>query len=85
VGFSEPRASTGGPSLEEEAIIGSSRARVLILTLLLAGVGWSQEARVSGRVTDKTGAVVPDAKVAITNTETGIAHDTKTNDPGYRL
>ncbi len=57
--------------------------RVVTLGLLLAGIGLAQEARVSGRVTDASGAVVPDVKIVITNTDTGTARDTKTNDLGY--
>jgi len=57
--------------------------RVAVLALLIAGIGLAQEAQVSGRVTDASGAVVPDVKVTITNTATGVARDTKTNDLGY--
>ncbi|HTX35818.1 MAG TPA: TonB-dependent receptor [Bryobacteraceae bacterium] len=57
--------------------------RTAALGLLLASLGFAQEARVSGRITDNSGAVVPGVKVTITNTDTGISRDTKTNDLGY--
>jgi Carboxypeptidase regulatory-like domain/TonB dependent receptor len=42
----------------------------------------TEEASVSGRITDQTNAVVPDAIVEIRNTDTGIVSSTKTNDQG---
>lgn len=46
--------------------------------------GWSQESRavVVGRVTDSSGAVIPDASVTFTNTETGVTVRTRTNGDG---
>jgi hypothetical protein len=57
--------------------------RLAVMGLLLASMGFAQEAQVSGRVTDPSGAVIPDVKVTITSTDTGVARDTKTNHLGY--
>src|SRR6267142_4145445 len=42
----------------------------------------TEKAAISGRITDQTNAVVPDAEVEIRNTDTGIVASTKTNDQG---
>lgn len=42
----------------------------------------TEEASISGRITDQSNAVVPDAVVEIRNTDTGIVSSTKTNDQG---
>src|SRR5262252_1212841 len=39
-------------------------------------------ARLNGTVTDPTGAAVPDAKVTVHNTETGLIRETQTTDAG---
>ncbi len=65
-----------------------SRLRLLgILSLLMAAaaaVGWSQavNATLLGTVTDTTGAVVPNAKLTITETRTAIIHTAKSNESG---
>ena len=48
---------------------------VLLLTLLLAAPAWAQfeTGNVVGTIKDSTGAVVPDAKVTLTNTQTGVS------------
>ena len=58
-----------------------------ILSLLMAATavaGWSQavNATLLGTVTDATGAVVPNAKLTITETQTGVVHPAKTNESG---
>ncbi len=58
-----------------------------ILSLLLtatAVVGWSQvvSATLLGTVTDASGAVVPNAKVTITETQTSVVHTEQTNASG---
>ena len=58
-----------------------------ILSLLLtttALVGWSQvvSATLLGTVTDASGAVVPNAKVTITETQTSVVHTEQTNASG---
>jgi hypothetical protein len=37
----------------------------------------------SGSVSDKSGAVVPQAQIVITNTATGVAHNVTTNADGF--
>src|ERR1039458_5212698 len=65
-----------------------SRLRLLctlfLLMALAAAVGWSQavNATLLGTVTDATGAVVPNAKVTVTETQTGIIHASKSNESG---
>ncbi|MGO8749394.1 MAG: carboxypeptidase regulatory-like domain-containing protein [Thermoguttaceae bacterium] len=53
------------------------------MALLAAGIGLAQDAEVSGRVTDRTGGVIPDVKVTLTSTETGNTRDATTNNLGY--
>ena len=54
-----------------------------LLGLLLASVGLAQWVQIAGRVTDSSGAAIPDATITVTNTDDGIARDTKTNGLGY--
>jgi hypothetical protein len=50
---------------------------------LLSTIAYGQEtASIVGTVTDPTGASVPNAKVTITNTDTGVARSTTTNTAG---
>ena len=66
----------------------TSSLRLLgILSLLIAAaaaVGWSQavNATLLGTVTDATGAVVPNAKLTVTETQTGIIYASKSNESG---
>ena len=55
---------------------------VALLVLLIAAPLRAQEATVTGRVADSTGAVVPGASVTLTNTATGVAAETVTNAQG---
>jgi hypothetical protein len=50
----------------------------------IATVGWSQavNATLLGTVTDSSGAVVPNAKITITETQTAVNHTAQTNDSG---
>ena len=56
---------------------------VLAFFLLLAA-SWAQvsTSRIEGTITDKTGAVVADASVKITNEDTGITFEIKTSSSG---
>ncbi len=51
----------------------------LLITLPL----WAQNPVISGRITDSTGAVVPGARVELTNRDTGVKTNTDTNAEGY--
>jgi hypothetical protein len=62
-----------------------SPIRLLVLLSVLAFSAFSQTAQVTGRVTDTSGAVVPGAKVAATNIETGVARESVSNDAGNYL
>lgn len=56
---------------------------ILLLGLaLLSTVAYGQEAGIVGTVTDPSGAAVPNAKVTITNTDTGIVRVLNTNVTG---
>ena len=55
-----------------------------VAVALLAGCAtlWGQNAVVSGRVTDSSGAVIPGASVELQNTATGVRVKTQTNAEG---
>jgi hypothetical protein len=64
-----------------------ARARIVVLTLVVlafCGVlfGQSQQGRIVGRVTDASGAVIPNAKVVITEIATGLSRTLQTNAAG---
>ncbi len=58
---------------------------LFLLALLCAGLAYSQavNATLLGTVTDSTGAVVPNAKVTITEVTTNTARTRQTNDSGF--
>jgi hypothetical protein len=58
---------------------------IACLTLLPAGLGWSQiqNASVSGRITDPSGAVVPNVHLTAQNKATAIKYSTTSNSAGY--
>src|SRR5579862_5400718 len=56
---------------------------ILILVLMLfSSISFAQEATIVGTVTDPTGAAVPNASLAITNTDTGITRTITTAGDG---
>ncbi|HKO20266.1 MAG TPA: carboxypeptidase-like regulatory domain-containing protein, partial [Acidobacteriaceae bacterium] len=58
---------------------------IIFAVLLLIGVpGLAQQTRatLTGRVTDKTGAIVPSAQIAVTNMDTGAKTSVKSNSAG---
>ena len=68
----------------------SLAVRYIFLTLLMVvlpvvalGQNWNS-GEIRGTVRDASGAVVPGAKIIITNTLTGVVTDLKTNDAGKR-
>jgi hypothetical protein len=56
-----------------------------LITLWLAGAlaALAQTAQVTGRISDQTGSVVPDAKVTVTNVDNGFKRETVTNSEGF--
>ncbi len=54
----------------------------LILTCVSSTFAQSDRGGITGRVTDQTGAVIPDAKVTALNTETSEVREAKTNGEG---
>ncbi|MBI2689051.1 MAG: carboxypeptidase regulatory-like domain-containing protein [Acidobacteria bacterium] len=58
--------------------------RVTVLLLLLGAISLlAQNPVVSGRITDSSGAVIPGARVQLTNSATAIAASAETNGDGY--
>lgn len=57
---------------------------LLVVTLGFSSVlfGQTQQGRIVGRVTDSTGAIVPSAKITITDVATGISRELETNAAG---
>ncbi len=55
---------------------------LLVFLLPTPAMAQSSQARISGRVTDPTGAVVPAVQVTARNTETGVETRTQTNESG---
>jgi hypothetical protein len=60
------------------------KRQVLAATLLVSTAAFAQEFRstMSGKVTDPSGAVIPRARVTVTNTDTGAKLDTLTDKAG---
>src|SRR5580658_4992193 len=61
------------------------KSPALLVLLLLSAVGacaQTESARISGRVTDLTGAVIVGAQCTITNIETDVSTSTTTNEDG---
>jgi hypothetical protein len=50
---------------------------------LMSSPLFAQTAQITGRVTDRSDAVVTAARVSITNTRTGVRREIQTNDQGY--
>jgi len=61
------------------------KSPVLVVLMLLSAVGafaQTENARISGRVTDLTGAVIAGAQCKVTNIETDVSVTTITNEDG---
>ena len=55
----------------------------LFISVLISAVVWAQDtAQISGRVSDQTGAVLPGVEIIATQTGTGIARTTISNETG---
>src|SRR2546425_231510 len=59
-------------------------AEALVLVIMAASAGWSQESRgtILGRLTDTSGAVVPAGSLQVTNVATGVTLKGVTNEEG---
>ena len=55
---------------------------MLLLLSAVAALAQTESARISGRVTDLTGAVIVGAQCKITNIETDVSVTTTTNEDG---
>jgi outer membrane receptor protein involved in Fe transport len=60
-----------------------NRLRLVVGFVLSALSLFAQTARIAGRVTDRSGAVVPGTFVTVTNTQTGAERKVATNEEGY--
>ncbi len=58
---------------------------MLLLAILSAGLLLAQTASLTGRVTDSSGGIVPDASVLLINTGTSVEFRSLTNNDGYFL
>ena len=59
--------------------------KFLVLIVVLLGLGvpaFTQEATIVGTVTDPTGATIPNASIAITNSVTGVVRQSSSNEVG---
>src|SRR5258708_22186821 len=67
----------------------SLMARVLVVVFLVFGLlanashAQSTNAAVGGQITDEQGRVVPGVTVALTNLNTGVTYDARTNGDGF--
>ena len=63
-----------------------ARLGVVILVLMCCSVGIQSQTifgRISGTVTDKQGAVIPNTSITVTNTATNLVRTTTTNEGGF--
>ena len=59
-------------------------SKILWLSLLLTGsLAFAQNSGIQGVITDPSGANVPDAAIAVTNVDTGVAFPARTNERGF--
>src|SRR5256885_836505 len=64
-----------------------ARIRIVLVLIVILGFGsilsaQTQQGRIVGRVTDSSGAIVPNAKVTITDVATGSSRELQTNAAG---
>src|SRR5436309_14319121 len=57
--------------------------RVTLCVFMLGSAALAQTARITGRVTDRTGAVVPGTSITVTNSGTGAERKVTTSEEGY--
>ena len=63
-------------------LLSTTLLALAVLPLAAAALA-AQSGAITGRVTDSTGSVVVGAKVAVTNTETGVRREVESNAQGY--
>jgi outer membrane receptor protein involved in Fe transport len=82
--FTEPRAIRTISGIRLLSGCGASLCAMALLALVLALPSWAQNAtgRIIGTVTDPQGAIVPGARVRVTNVGTNVHWDTVTNKEG---
>ncbi|MBS1855699.1 MAG: TonB-dependent receptor [Acidobacteria bacterium] len=61
----------------------SSLGALLLLSFVSAVPAFTQTGQITGQVTDQAGAIVPDAKITLTQTATGFKRELTTNGDGY--
>jgi hypothetical protein len=69
--------------VEESLFMTKTVCHATGLGFLFVIAALAQEAQVTGRITDSTGAVIPEVKLNIVNTDNGSARGTLTNSLGY--
>ena len=60
-----------------------SASFISIFQLFFGTLAFGQTSEITGRISDPNGASVPGVNVVVTNSATGIKHETKTTDDGY--
>ncbi|MBM3765141.1 MAG: carboxypeptidase regulatory-like domain-containing protein, partial [Acidobacteria bacterium] len=58
------------------------KTAILIALLVFTAFAQSERGTITGTVKDATGAVIPAAKVVLTNTQTGVSFTAPSNDAG---
>jgi hypothetical protein len=59
-----------------------SKTGLLVMLALIAELAWCQTAKLQGRVTDPSGAVIPAAHVSVVNSSSGVKLSAETNQQG---
>src|SRR5262249_40919743 len=80
----EPRGCGANPMHVQNLGITMIRSALVCSTLICPVMVSAQEFRASitGRAMDQSGAVIPNASIVVTNTETGVRADTKSDQSG---
>jgi carboxypeptidase family protein len=58
------------------------RALALLFWVPLLSFGQATAARITGCITDSSGAAIPGARIVVTNTGTGAVREVSSNEPG---
>ena len=60
----------------------SCKGTFLCLTILGSSIAWGQSARITGIISDTSGAVMSGVEVGVTNVDTGVLRRTTSNTQG---